>query len=284
MYKNFFKKKIKNILVKYNYSEKSKYRYIEPIDLRDKVIDPFEAYYISSGKPFIMNLTIDKCFAIGFHGKNSNNPFVSTLRAYGNGICNSYTDSPLKDFYQAWNRTNTEKKFEGAKGNANPWDLGLINSMYDPKGRLRREEFTSLQKQLNLKSKNIFGHISGGPVSEEFGQVTFKRLTNLYDSIKKHGYEPEKLKQRHITARFFINHKNDFVAEISSGKHRFTVLQSLGHTMVPIQFGPPKHPLFIREEEINSWPNVKNGLFAKEEALQIFHSKFSNSHPSNWKL
>jgi hypothetical protein len=253
----------------------------QSLDLRGSDIDPIEAHYLSNGHPFIMDIPIEKCFAIDFSGTNKNNPFVHTLLAYKKGLCKTYSDSPLKDYYDTWQPSNPTKKDERNLELAPPWNYGVRKESNLTASRLNRKDFVKIRKELGLSDKEISGHIGRGPVSKGFGEVTFNRLVKLYDSIEKFGYKPDEMRSGHITASFFI-HGNDYRASISSGKHRITALQALGYKKIPIQFGPPKFPVIIRRSEVDKWPNVKAGYYSKLEALRLFDKKFSDEHPSKW--
>lgn len=252
------------------------------LDLRENGIDPVEAYYHSQGRPFLMHIPIEKCFSIDFSCATSDNPFVQTLIAFRDGLCKSYRDSPLKDFYARWQPSASNYVDGNNKELAPPWDYGLKRDINLASARLVRNDFIKIRNELKISSTNIYGHISRGPVSDEFGEITFARLIKIYNSIKAYGYQPDKMKAEHISGSFFI-HKDDYRVAISRGKHRITALQALGYKMIPIQFGPPKFPVIVRREEVDSWPNVRAGFYTKEAALKVFDKRFMTEHPSNWR-
>ncbi|WP_148561730.1 hypothetical protein [Pontibacter korlensis] len=251
-------------------------------DLSGTSIDPVEALYRSKGRPFVMDIPISKCFSIDFSGSNPNNPFVQTLIAYDQGNCTSYKGSPLEDYYNKWQPANAVALDKHGRELAPPWDYGPKKSSNLPEARLNRKGFLKVKKELHITEKNLFGHISRGPVSEGFGEITFNRLVQIYNSIKRNGYRPDEMSAGHIQASFFVDGR-DYRVSVSSGKHRVTALQALGYEKVPIQFGPPKFPVMIRRDEVDSWPNVRLGHYTKEEALRLFDKKFQDIHPSNWQ-
>jgi hypothetical protein len=252
------------------------------LDLRRHPINPIEAYYRSQGRPFVLNIPLTKCFSIDFSGANTNNPFVKTLLAYEKGACNAYRESPLMDFYEKWQPTHTTYFDKDNREIAPPWDYGLKRSINLTEARLKRKNFQSIRKQLKLTESGIFGHINRGPVSEEFGEITFQRLVKIYNSIKEKGYLPESSLDGHIRACLYVT-ENDYRVSISCGKHRMAALQALGYQEVPVQFGPPQFPVIIRRDEVDNWPNVRAGYYTREEALSLFDHKFLDAHPSGWR-
>src|SRR5215212_5343880 len=83
---------------------------LEVLDLRTKTEDPLEGFYFADGQPFLIEIPLEKC--IGLHTAafsctdRYSNPFLSTLVAYQNGTCRSYTDSPLRRFHNQWQPAN----------------------------------------------------------------------------------------------------------------------------------------------------------------------------------
>lgn len=247
------------------------------IDFQKSPICPIEAFYRSKGKEFILNVPISKCFSIEFSGSNPNNPFVKSLQCYENKTCSSYLSSPLKDFYSHWQPTNAVHYDNLERELAPPWDFGIKSHVNLSEGRHNRKDFIRVSRELKLTEAEIQGHISRGPVSDAFGEITFNRLVKIYNSIKINGYTPDKVKAGHMRGLLFTK-DNDYRVTISSGKHRISALIALGYSHVPIQF----RPIIIRREDVDSWPNVQAGYYTRELALTLFDRRFSDEHPSKW--
>lgn len=178
-------------------------------DLSDITSNPIEAYYCSGGKPFVMNIPIEKCHAIEFSGANKDNPYLQTLLMYSKGLCTTYNTSPLHDFYDSWQPGTTKQFYKDGKELAPPWHSGYKKEINLAEARLKRNDFVQVRKELGITDKNISGHISRGPVSESFGQITFNRFIKIYDSIKAISYQPEKMNSGHIKGTFFVT-QNDY--------------------------------------------------------------------------
>lgn len=269
------------VLHKFGLELSSRHQSPKILDLSGKSCNPVEAYYLSKGNAFLMTIPLNKCFYFDFSGENNNNPFVMTLKAYKNGSCTCFLNSPLKNFYDTWQPKNPAHYDKDNKEVAPPWDFGLKRNINLAKARLKRKDFIKIKNELGITDKHIYGHICRGPVSEGFGEITFNRLIKIYNSIQKHGYNPYQMGSDHIRASFFVNGE-DYRVTISSGKHRIAALQALSYESVPILFGPPKFPIIIRRDEVDYWPNVKAGYYTKEKALEVFDRRFKNEHPSYW--
>lgn len=127
--------------------------------------------------------------------------------------------------------------------------------------------FSSEAKKLGLSEKGNYGWQFFGPVSEDLGQMEYQRLTSVFNSIKDSGYLPEK--HGFIHGQFLISNDNWIWVNIG-GKHRFASLAALNFKNIPVALNSRSSALFIRRLDVEYWPNVKNGLFSKADALNIF--------------
>jgi hypothetical protein len=248
----------------------------EVIDLRGLTDNPVEACYMAQGRKFIMDIPIEKCRSIGFSCANPQNPFVKSLLLYVNRESLAYQGSPLQDYYSTYQPGKDVEQYYDGKKISPPWDNGYKAKINTAEARLERKDFLKIMDSLGLKGE-LYGQIKGGPVSDIFGQVTLERLIRILNSIRKEGYQPEKVGAQHISGRCFV-YKKDFRVNISSGKHRMTALQALGFDTVPILL----NPVLVYREHVKHWPNVIKGYYTKEEALAMFDERFALEHPSGW--
>ncbi|WP_143962366.1 ParB N-terminal domain-containing protein [Litoribacter populi] len=249
----------------------------QTVDLRAKVKSPLEGYYWTCGAPFVMNVKVKKCFCIEFPGAAEYNPFIATLRLYGEGLCDKYEGSPLENFYKHWQPGDSDGYYKNGKELAPPWEQGFKKKIHLSEARMKRNDFLKAQSELSELGE-IKGQLKKGPVTKSFGKVTFQRFTGLYDSIKENGFEPEKM-GGHITGKLYVRDGSDYRVAVSGGKHRMTVLQALGFTNVPIQLST----IVVKREDVKYWPNVRNGNYTEEEALAYFDRIFENEHPLQWE-
>ncbi|MBS9522523.1 hypothetical protein KIH41_07085 [Litoribacter ruber] len=248
------------------------------VDLRTEVKNPLEGYYWTCGAPFVMNVKIKRCFSIEFPGSAEYNPFVETLKKYGEGQCADYVGSPMEDFYEKWQPGKADGFYKNGKELAPPWDQGYKSSKNLSDARLKRNDFVKAQSELGEVGE-IKGHLKKGPVSLGFGKITFQRFIKIYNSIRHNGYQPEKLGSGHINGRLYVRDGKDYRVAISAGKHRVAVLQALGYSKIPVKLST----VIIKREDVDFWPNVRNGNYSKEDALAYFDRIFDNEHPSLWR-
>lgn len=112
-----------------------------------------------------------------------------------------------------------------------------------------------------------------GPVSREKGQYELQRLKNTYKSIKKHGYKPKDY--GHIKGHF-LKYNNQYRFLITNGIHRTAVLCALGYNPIPVTF-EIDFPRVIDFNDVNNFPQVRNGTFSEDLACQIFLSYFNDN-------
>lgn len=251
-----------------------------PLDLRGKVGDLREAWRRADGQPFLFDVPAAKIRAIGFVGSDPDNPFVVTLRNYAAGRCSEYKGSALEDFYRQWQPFLGPTDGQQAKPDL-PWKQIRHRPENTPAGRLHRAEFREIARELGVQPEEIRGHIAGGPVTDAFGEVTFRRLARLYDSLARDGFRPDKSDAAYPTGTCYLS-RDDFRVTVGSGKHRVTVMLALGWSKIPMELGHRKAPAAIHRHEVHSWPNVRSGRFSPEEALRLFDRYFDDRHPSGW--
>jgi hypothetical protein len=252
-----------------------------PLDFRGVLADPREAWHRARGGPFIFDVPAEKVRAIGFSGSDPDNPFVVTLRDYAAGRCTGYKGSALQDFYRQWQPFRGAHEGEEKDQCGPPWKEIRRRAENTAAGRLQRFEFRDIARELGVPPSEIRGHISGGPVTDAFGEVTFRRLARLYDSLARDGFRPEKSDASYPSGSCYLR-GDDFRVTVGSGKHRVTVMLALGWAKIPLELGHHKSPDAIRREDVRSWPNVRSGLYTPGEALTLFDAIFEDRHPSGW--
>lgn len=246
------------------------------LDLRGANGDPIETFRLAGGRAFVLDVAAENIRALGFWGADPHNPFVSTLREYAAGRCKKYKGSPLEDFYHRW------QPFAAGKDVGPPWRKVSAKKANTAAGRIHRREFAEIARELGVSSGGIRGHIKGGPVSEAFGEITFRRFARLYDSIAREGFRPETSAAK-FPSGFCFSREGDWRVSIGSGKHRVMVMLALGWSKIPVELGPPKLPVITRREEVDRWPNVRSGHYSREDALGAFDEIFGWTHPSGWR-
>ena len=236
-----------------------------------------------SKKKFFIELDIQKCITnlLGFPLLDS--PFVTTLRAYAQGECHTYKGSPLEKFYSSCkpktmmdvlSLNNSTMQRIPAIATVMPWwnltpKMRLQQIATNPHGDLLLGRETV---RFGLKKEGNYGWQYFGPVSQEVGEIEFKRLTAVYDSIDTHGYRWKKSIPIH--GEFLISN-DDWLWVGLGGKHRMSALVALGWEFLPATARGKYGLHFVKRSEVNYWPNVVSGLFSENEALTVFDTMMS---------
>lgn len=254
----------------------SRDKYATPkYDLTDQK-KPLDLLYSNfNGSAAIVPLERCRSHMLGF--TINENPFIKTLIEYSQGK-SSYTGSILETYYAQYCPESMQSVLRSDNPLLNkyhpmatvlPWGIStpeekLPNICVDPTAeRLLSKE----AHKLGLKEKNNFGWQFFGPVSEDLGVQEYTRLVSVYNSIKEHGYLPERYGYMH--GQFLVS-DDDWVWVNIGGKHRFASLAALQFENIPVALKSRSSALFIRRCDVDYWPNVKNGLFSRNDALSIF--------------
>jgi hypothetical protein len=241
-------------------------------------------------KGLAANIPIERCRSNMLGYKHSGNPFVNTLVNYSH-TGSDYSGSPLESFYKEYcptsmktvlNSNNSILEKYHPMATVMPWSTStperkILSTCVDIDAP---NVFSKEAFKLGLPTKNNYGWQYFGPVSQDLGELEYKRLTSVYNAIKKDGYHPDKY--GYIHGQFLISDQ-DWVWVNIGGKHRFASLAALNVKTIPVALRSRSSALFIHRSDVDYWPNVKNGLFEKQDALDIFDSIISgkNYYSSN---
>lgn len=261
-------KKIKNIIARQKYLT-SVYNLTSSKHPQDLVYEGF------SGSAALV--PIEKCRSNMLGYTTNGNPFVKTLKAYSDKE-SGYSGSLLEAYYEQFCPISMRAVLESDNINLEkyhpmatvmPWSTATPDEKFlracidvNAPNILSREAH-----KLGLSTKDSFGWQYFGPISENLGQLEYERLISVYKTIKENGYHPNQY--GYIHGQFLVNDK-DWVWVNIGGKHRFATLAALEFKTIPIALRSRSSALFIHRSEAEYWPNVKNGLFTKQDALDIF--------------
>ena len=220
---------------------------------------------------------MEKCRSNMIGYTASNHPFVKTLEEYSenntdfsNSILDSYYKHCCPDSMRTvLNSDNVNLEKYHPMATVMPWSTStpeekFLSACIDTKAHniLSREAF-----KLGLSTKDSFGWQYFGPVSKNVGELEFNRLVSVYNAIKKNGFHPNQ--HGYIHGQFLVSDQ-DWVWINIGGKHRFSTLAALNFKAIPVALKSRSSALFIHRADVEYWPNVKNGLFKKQDALNIF--------------
>ena len=127
---------------------------------------------------------------------------------------------------------------------------------------------------LSSKSKNVLHSQFCGPSSYDLIETEFKKIINLYISIKVKGFNYSS--RNGVLGGYYLHSlKKQKVFIVTQGNHRISVLKYLGYNYVPIytMIGHLEH---VHESKSNTWSEVAKGKCSHSDALTIFRCYFRN--------
>ncbi|WP_018923035.1 hypothetical protein [Salsuginibacillus kocurii] len=254
-------------------------------DFRTQTSDLVEAAYLAGSSPFVTNVDIKHmhCYLLGAFDQV--NPLVQTVQDYINGRASEYKYSPLEMYYNYYQPETigealgvvveeeddvlTRSPFNAPP--PPPWDGRPVLKQWE---KSKKQESQQLKKPSQEKTTSKgSGQLYYGPVGEEFGARTYKRLIRAADSIQEKGYEPAT--ENSFLKGCILSAGSEQRVWIIHSKHRLAALAALEYKTIPVLFGRKNFPVIIRREEVASWPLVRRRLYTKEQALKVFDRFFT---------
>ena len=130
--------------------------------------------------------------------------------------------------------------------------------------------FVENSKRRGPKLNAIQGGAQYPLVSKERAIFEAKLLFRLYLSIESKGYvESRNAKYDPVGAIVAIDSDSNWSWAVSAGIHRCCVLSLANVSSINVMVKK-----VIHREDVEFWPNVRNGLYTKEAALKVFDHMF----------
>ena len=257
-----------------------------PLDLRGETDDPIAAAYLADKRSVLIDVAMERCrrgwgtisFALG---AKSLDPIVRTARDHIRDNRTTYEGSPLARYYEHFQPRSaaevlglpailpfTEMPPLAAQL---PWSVTVS---LDARHALIRKENRGHGAKLDAEH----GWFGFGPVSTQKGRLEMTRLGRVCDSIREHGYRRRDTMDGDIRASILIGNR-DWVCWIGSGHHRIAALSALGYTQVPIRLLSGGYRPLIRRTDVDAWPQVRSGLYSRDQALAVFDRIFEGRPP-----
>lgn len=245
--------------------------------------DPLEAlHYHQGGKPAAFFCPLDQTRHMGFDPSSRGwHPFVAALQEYHAGLATSYQDSVLEAFYDSWQPDRASDAIPGFAAHAPPAfrelpspDASVAPWISYSVGEMR-ERFHSWYRKDNAQFSAEFdpdthGHKDFGPVHPDHGELEFRRLTEVFASIRDYGYDRTLgdvnvgILRRGSDLRFI---------KWGPGTHRTAAMAALGHATIPATFSRTRGAIFD-VADVDYWPNVRNGIWYREAATRYVDHLF----------
>ena len=215
---------------------------------------------------FEVDIDIMKDFFAYDFKQNGNHPFVKTLKQYDEKHSIKYEDTYLKKYYDQFQPSTTLEVF------------GLDNTSKKQYSNSKGLYEYTLPWDFNTK-KNINNTrlMYSGPMDIKRGNYELNRLIKVHNSIKKMGYNPQKTSNLYNSNNiqgYFLRKENEYKFIVLHGKHRVSSLAVQGIKYIPVTFELGK-PRVVNISDVDEWPQVKNKMINREEAILIFNKFFA---------
>jgi hypothetical protein len=244
--------------------------------------DPMEALLLmQAGESAAFLCPIDQStHFVGFGFSTSGwHPFVAALVEYRLGLAASYDASILKDYYEAWRPDTAAAALAGfeLRGSAlsdmpphcfyvTPWSATtpeLMTELVIWWSACENEEHGDSSLDFRDHGLGYFG-----PTHPAKGELEYRRLTTIFERLRATGYDRShgdvnvRLLARGAELRFIVD---------GGGYHRTAAMSAAGMQQVPAVF---REPFAIRVEDVDYWPQVRRGVWNRDDAVRYFHHLF----------
>jgi hypothetical protein len=214
---------------------------------------------------------------IGFSYREDGwHPFVQTLKEYAENPNLCYEESTLAKLYRQYCPANVQSVL-----------LDHINipvkpfcdwpPIYELISWVWTLSPSGVQKRLSKKISNSSssGWILYGPHSEDYARKEFKRLIEVYESVKESGYQSD-LSGMDPVNGYFLKDGNYTRFVLLQGNHRVSALKALGykHVDVLIRQG---HPAVVDRDDLHRWTETGGGIYSSFLTEQLFQSLLTQS-------
>lgn len=241
----------------------------------------------------MINVSLARCRGLNHLAfpcaRDSGHPFIATIEAQLTGNLTSHSASPLEQFYRLWTPHNAAE----ALGllDESPATPMLQSPPYGatlPWFNIGPHEASKYIAEAILKENASFGMNFGieegcstvGPMSARKIELEHRRLVGVTKSIQKQGFRCDS--REYIRGYLLINDKS-YAVSLRQGQHRAAALAALGYSSAPVMIrtSPFVRTFSVHRTDVESWPNVKNGLFSVKQALELFDRIFDGRQPTN---
>lgn len=247
-------------------------------NFRDQNFSPIEALYRAQGNRVLLSIPIEKCRTQLWHTlESTNNPFVRTLIDYNTGKSNGYKDSAMESYYRRFQpqsaaevlRLPNNRSLKGIEALrfVLPWDTK--DSL---QAKAIRQSVAQKENKLNGENMGLeYGYTEFGPISLEKGNLEFKRLINIFHSIKSNGYSESLYHKDGGIRGYFLSDGIDYCFILIAGKHRSYALSALGYDEIPVVMDLNVDSIYYPVENA-FWLNVRNSIFTENDVSLLFEN------------
>lgn len=206
---------------------------------------------------------------IGFSYANYGwHPFVETLKEYIKNEDLIYRDSSLAKLYSNYTPGNLQEVFlDHLKNPIKPLnELPPVNDAIRNLWCLKPVHLEDLRNRQKVRKPE--GWIFFGPHTIEYGENEFKRLIQIYKSIRTNGYDPEKAAKDMVNG-YFLKRGEEKKFVLLQGNHRVSALKVLGYEYVDVVLRDG-HPPVVDHAQLKKWTIEHGGIFSQEVVRELF--------------
>jgi hypothetical protein len=254
-----------------------------PVDLRAETGDPIAGSYLVPGRPFLIDVPLDRCRSREFHlGPDSQHPFVRCVKEIASGISCVEEGSLVRHYAHNAHISRLRSTAE-LLGLKDAPGLGRLSSLFavvkpweygDP---LKFSSVRQLSAEVESRDHGTKLDVDSNNGSPGMWKATmnFQRLVKVYHSIQQNGYRRHSGLDGDIEGYILINER-DWCFVVGCGHHRAATLAALGYETIPVRVMNHRRTS-VRRAEVDSWPHVRSGLYTREQALGVFDQIFSGN-------
>jgi len=213
------------------------------------------------------------------YGPEHWHPYVRALHEYKAGASVSYKGSALEKYFNAFQpkvaRDLVLCQNCGPSGlsELSPWCFVPPWSRHSPASR-REFLFSWAFREAKQAGYHDISPDDGtnhfGPVSLKKGCMEYKRIVDVFKSIRCDGYRRRSDGDGDVTG-MLLRRGDEYRCLITSGFHRLAAVAVLGYKSIPVRI---VRPVIIEARDVDHWPQVKTGVYTRDEALVFFHYLF----------
>ncbi len=268
-----------------------------PIDFSSIDNDPISAAHKALGRSFFLRVPIEKCvhfnlMAFPCH-KDSPSPFIRTLRDYADGRCAQYNGSLLESYYMrcqpksAADMLGFEVMRHEELKRLPPSAAPLFWRPESPEERaqVRPGQLQVENREHGHRINSDEGDQFYGPVSQRKGELEFQRLISIFQSIRDKGHIIDYSGLDTLKVMCLLREGEYRFMVVQSGQHRIAALSALDYKEIIVHLVPSEGiGGFLRREEAEHWPLVRDSILTQEEAEKSFDQVFDGQQPSIGKI
>jgi hypothetical protein len=204
-------------------------------------------------------------------------PFLELLREYERDSGLRYEDSVLCRLYERFTPATVGAAiFPSSEDPPAPLDrMPAEHEVMKRLWQLDRRAVGALTAQAPY-TPILDGHTRYfGPKTPAAGTEHFDRVIDLYESVRRHGYDPARFGGGRPRGYFLVR-GDDYRFVISRGNHRVPALRLLGVRQI-VATCRVHHPPVVDERQLRRWTIDEGGAYPRATAEALFDAMFSTT-------